>query len=732
MGCYIGVDGGGTFTDCAAMDEAGRLYYAKAATTQDDFAAGMFDALAALAEECGTTTPELIAAAERFSLGTTVGTNLLVERRGARTGLLATAGHGDSILMMRGTGRTAGLELDLLFHPQATAKPTPLVPRALIEEIDERVDYKGDEIVPLDEEAVEAAVRRLVREAGVAAIAIAFLFSFKNPAHELRAMEIVRAVAPDVYVCCSHQVAPRLGEYERTVATVINSYVAPASAAYFRGAADRLHETGLRHPLLVMQVSGGVLPAGKAVEIPLTSLGSGPVGGLIGSLSLARRLGHKSIIATDMGGTSFEVGLIIGGEPLVGDENVIDQYRYRLPRLETTSIACGGGSLARVDPHSRSIRVGPESAGAEPGPVCYRRGGTEPTVTDADLVLGLLSAEGFLGGRMPLDREAAVHAVAALGEQVGLDPDETAAGIVRINNARAAELIRQQTVVRGYDPRDFLVYAYGGAGPLHAFAFAQELGVKDVVVPLGNGASTLSAYGCSTSDLVLNIEREQLFFAPFPADELNSLVAELESEALASMGQMGRDTEEVEIERYGLMRYSGQWLHTLLVRLPQGELTAEALHRAVDDFRSSYDTLYGSGAGLVSQGVELITTRIHAVVRLPRPAQAVEKTFKKPPPRAGRLGTREIFWPDRMERLESEVFDGRELRHGNRVSGPAVIELPYTSIAVGVGQTLDCDAIGNFVLRLDRPQGAAAACAAAAVPAGAAGAAARLSGGGSC
>lgn len=198
------------------------------------------------------------------------------------------------------------------------------------------------------------------------------------------------------------------------------------------------------------------------------------------------------------------------------------------------------------------------------------------------------------------------------------------------------------------------------------------------------------------------------------------------------MGQMGRDTEEVEIERYGLMRYSGQWLHTLLVRLPQGELTAEALHRAVDDFRSSYDTLYGSGAGLVSQGVELITTRIHAVVRLPRPAQAVEKTFKKPPPRAGRLGTREIFWPDRMERLESEVFDGRELRHGNRVSGPAVIELPYTSIAVGVGQTLDCDAIGNFVLRLDRPQGAAAACAAAAVPAGAAGAAARLSGGGSC
>ena len=262
------------------------------------------------------------------------------------------------------------------------------MPRALIREIDERIDCMGDEVVPLDEAAVEAAVRSLVEDAGVTAIAIAFLWSFKNPAHELRALEIVRRVAPDVYVSCSHQVAPRMGEYERTVATVINSYVAPASAAYFRRAADRLNEAGLRHPLLIMQISGGVLPADKAVEIPLTSLGSGPVGGLMGSLSLARQLGHKNIIATDMGGTSFEVGLIIDGEPLVGEEKIIDQYRYRLPQLETTSIACGGGSIARVDPHSRSIRVGPESAGADPGPVCYRRGGTEPTVTDADVVLG--------------------------------------------------------------------------------------------------------------------------------------------------------------------------------------------------------------------------------------------------------------------------------------------------------------------------------------------------------
>ncbi len=705
MGYYIGVDGGGTFTDCAAMDDVGRLYFAKAATTKDDFAVGMFDALSALAQDCGTDVPDLIASTERFSLGTTVGTNLLVERRGARTGLLATAGHGDSILIMRGTGRTAGLELDMLFHPQATQKPAPLVPRGLIREIDERIDCSGREIVPLDEATVEAAARSLVEEAGVTAIAIAFLWSFKNPAHELRALEIIREVFPDVYVSCSHRIAPRMGEYERTVATVMNSYIAPASAAYFRRAADRLKDAGLRHPLLIMQVSGGVLPANKAVETPLTSLGSGPVGGIMGSLSLARQLGHSHIIATDMGGTSFEVGLIIDGEPLVGEEHIIDQYRYKLPQLETTSIACGGGSLARVDPHSRSVRVGPESAGASPGPVCYRRGGTEPTVTDADVVLGLLSADGFLGGRMPLDRGAALAAMAALGEQVGLSADETAAGILRINNARAAELIRQQTVVRGYDPRDFVVYAYGGAGPLHAFAYAKELGVKGVVVPLGNGASTLSAYGCSTSNLVLNVEKEGLFFAPLPVDELNVLLAGLEKQALVSMLEMGKSAEEVEMERFGLMRYSGQWLHSLLVRMPSGELTSAALERVVNDFRSMYDALYGHGAGVVSQGVELITTRVRAVVRLQRPAQAAERAIEKPAAEAGRLGSREIFWPDRMERLESEVYDGRELRFGHRVLGPAVVELPYTSIAVGVDQSLECDPFGNFVLSLERPTG---------------------------
>lgn len=703
MEYYIGLDGGGTFTDCVAMDSEGRLYYAKAPTTKEDFSVGMFEALSALAAECGTTKEDLIASAARFSLGTTVGTNLLVERKGARTGLLATAGHGDAILMMRGSGRIAGLDPEIYYHPQATDKPEPLVPRALIREINERVDWKGQVVVPLDIDEVEAAVHSLV-EAGVGAIAVAFLWSFRNPAHELKVVEIIRRVAPEVYVSCSHQVVPRMGEYERTVATVINSYVGPNSEAYFKSASKRLHEAGLQHPLLIMQVSGGVLRAKKAVEVPLTSLGSGPVGGLIGSAALAKNLGHPNVIATDMGGTSFEVGLIVDGEPLMTDENIVNQYRYKLLQLQTTSIACGGGSIARLDPYSRSVRVGPESAGANPGPVCYGRGGTEPTVTDADVVLGLLSAENFLGGRMPLDRDAAVRAVGLLGKQVGLEPEETAAGLLRINNTKAAELIRQQTVIRGYDPRDFIVYAYGGAGPLHAFNYARELGVRGVVIPLGNGASTLSAYGCATSNLVRYFESEQMLYYPFPLDELNAQIAKLEKEARESLAEVGKAAENTSLERFGLMRYRGQWLHNLQMRLPDGSLGAAGVEQVVNDFRSAYDKLYGSGAGQVSQGVELFTLRVRATAHLRKPGQAL---FEEPVLEiadAARLGTRRIYWPDRMAEIESQVFDGRSLRFGNRVTGPAVVELPYTSIPVGAGQNLEFDAFGNLVLQLTEPE----------------------------
>ena len=398
-------------------------------------------------------------------------------------------------------------------------------------------------------------------------------------------------------------------------------------------------------------------------------------------------------------------GLIVDGEPLVTDETVVNQYRYKQLKLQPTSIACGGGSLARLDPFSNSIRVGPESAGATPGPVSYRRGGTEPTVTDADVVLGLLSPEKFLGGRMPLDRDVAVKAIGALGQQIGLGVEEAAAGILRINSTKAAELIRQQTVIRGYDPRDFIVYAYGGAGPLHAFAYAQELGVKGVVIPLGNGASTLSAYGCATSNLVRFFEAEEMFNYPFDLDKLNGVLTKVEQDAYEAAGEMEKE-KEVILERFGLLRYRGQWLHNLLMRIPEGSLSPADMEQVVENFKSAYDTLYGRGAGQVSQGIELFSLRIRATVPLRRPEPAMLTEPEAEISDAARFGFRSIFWPDQMKRIDSEVLDGRYLRYGNKINGPAVVELPHTSIPVALGQTIECDAAGNLILHIEAKRGA--------------------------
>jgi len=430
----------------------------------------------------------------------------------------------------------------------------------------------------------------------------------------------------------------------------------------------------------------------------LTSLGSGPVGGLIGSGSLSAKLGHEKVIATDMGGTSFEVGLIVDHEPLVTDHNAINQYRYKLLQLQVNSIACGGGSIARYDHYSESIRVGPDSAGANPGPICYRRGGTEPTVTDADVVLGLLSAETFLGGRMPLDRESAARAMAELGKKAGLTAMETAAGILRINNAKAAGLIRQQTVIRGYDPRDFVVYAYGGAGPLHAFSYAREMGVKKVVVPLGNGASTLSAYGCATSNMVRYFEKEHLFSVPYDLRGVNSVLKDLEAEALDSMSEMAGEHEEIRLERFALMRYRSQLLHVLTRKIPDGDIGDEEINQAVNGFKDEYDALYGSGAGYRSQEVEIYTLRVRAVCALRHPEQKARVWAGEKIDERAVLAPRLIYWPDLMAERESLMFDGRFLEYGNCVRGPAVVELPFTSIPVGLGQELVCDAFGNLEL----------------------------------
>ncbi len=694
MGYTVGVDIGGTFTDCVAITPDARLLHAKTLSTHaGDPSEGVLDGIAMLAALDGLPVEAFLADTERVSHGATIGTNLVVERKGARTGLLATAGHTEALVMMRGGGRTAGLPFEQIFSVQTTAKPEPLVTRECIGAIHERVDRSGTIIAPLDEERARATIRDLLETQEIEALAICLLWSFRNLAHERRLAEIARQLRPGLFVSLSCDVAPQLGEYERTVATVINAYVGPASVRYLRDTGERLAAKSLASPFLVMQSNGGVAPVSAAERKPLVTLDSGPAGGLSGAASLARARGDANVIATDMGGTSFDVGLVVAGQPVVAETRTLSQYTYRAAHLDVRSIACGGGSIAWIDPHTRSLRVGPHSAGSAPGPVAYGRGGTQPTVTDADIVLRLVRADGFLDGRMPLDEAAARAAIAGLGEQIGLSVEQTAAGILQVNNAAAANLIRQRTIQQGLDPRDFTVYAFGGAGPVHAWGFAQELGAGKAVIPLGNGASTLSAYGIATSDVALHLNRACDFALPAAMDALHAAVCELDASAATEARLVGLDPERLRTERTCFLRYRGQFFQNLAQPLPD---TADPRFNDLlrGAFEREYARLYGKGALVMFQHIELFGLRVRMSQPLGTAATAACTDGPPPAPR----GSREVFWPTDMAWIATQVWDGRHLRAGDRLQGPAVVELPHTTVAVAPGQALEVDAFGNFVV----------------------------------
>jgi N-methylhydantoinase A len=680
---HIGVDIGGTFTDCVLIDgsdpQGARHATGKALTTHQDPAEGVLAAVRQVASEVGLDLPALLAGTTRFAHGTTIGTNAVLERRGARVGLVTTAGHGDALEIMRGHGRVAGRALEDVFTVHGTSLPAPLIVPGAVLELDERVDATGKVVVALDEQLAGDRLAGFIAEHALDSVAVMFLWSFVNPAHEEAVERLVRTLAPQVFVSLSSRVSPRLGEYERAVATVLNGYVGPACTTYLSSLASRLSDGGLDAPLLVVQSHGGVVPASAATEVALGTIDSGPTGGLTGVAALAAAAEHPRVVATDMGGTSFDIGLVVDGQPVVSNEAVIDQYTYRLPRLDVRTVACGGGTIARRDPRTGAMRVGPDSAGSQPGPACYGRGGQDPTVTDADVVLGLLDPQRFLAGNMPLDATAARAAVQRLADQLGLGLEETAAGIVNLNNLRAATLVRQQTLERGLDPRDFVLYAYGGAGPLHAFGYAAEIGVREVVVPLGNGASTLSAYGIAAGDITWVTEIETSLLAPLAPEALQRAVRHAVGRASRALADLGiHDQPQVEV--WALMRYREQLMHSLEVPLDRDD--PDASRNLVDQFWAEYERRYAVPASAF-QAVEVFALRVR--VRVPAPAQAAAT-----PPAPTRVPSRtgRVFWPDAGTWLDTEIVDGAALEPGGPVSGPALIELAHTTVAVPLDATV--------------------------------------------
>jgi N-methylhydantoinase A len=699
MGYYVGVDIGGTFTDCVAVDDTGRIFHAKVPSTHASSPVeGVIEGLERLADAIGVDFDGLLGSAEHLSHGTTIGTNLIVERNGARVGLLATAGHGDALAMMRGNGRTAGIAPDQVFSVHATDKPAPLVDASDVVEVAERVASDGEVVVALDEDRARAAIAALLDDGEVDAIAIALMWSFRDPAHEWRLARLAQELAPNVFVSVSSETSPRQGEYERTVATVLNSYVGPASSAYLAELEAAVRARGLQRPPFIMQSNGGVVPVAVAQRLPVQTIGSGPAGGVSGTARLAEMSGHPNVIATDMGGTSFEVGLIVDGRPILCSEQVVEQYTFHVPQLDVRSIACGGGSIASVDRHSGALRVGPRSAGADPGPACYGKG-VEPTVTDADVVLGLIDPDAFLAGRMRLDPAAAEHAVRTVAEPLGLSVEEAAAGIVHVNNQKAALLIRQRTVEQGLDPRDFVLYAFGGAGPVHAFGFADALGVREVVVPLGDGASTLSAYGIAATDVARTFERQCALYAPFGSDALAHVVAELEAEAADALRQSGFEGDTVVFERVAVMRYAEQFLHDLPIALASGPIDGSACEELAQRFDQEYARLYGEGARSIFQAVEISGLRVTARVPLGfAPGDGARTNGRRRMVTGER--TRQVYWPEERAWVPTAVYDGPALRAGDTLHGPAVVELPHTTVAVGGTHRLTVDGAGNLVLFL--------------------------------
>lgn len=690
----VAVDIGGTFTDCVVVDDQGTRSISKSLTTHDALADGVLAAVEANAGQLGLSLEALLRDTALFVHGTTVGTNALLTRTGARTGLITTRGHEDALIIGKVFAKRAGLSEREIVHASRLDKPKPpIVPPSRIVGVSERVDADGDVVIALNEGEAVAAIKALVAD-GVEAIAVSFLWSFINPAHEQRVGELLAEHAPGVFVTLSSDLAPVLGEYERTSTAVVNAYVGPTVAGYLEALETRLHEHGLGQPLLVMQSSGGLTSVDDARRSAIVTLDSGPTGGILGSGYISRLYGEPNVICTDVGGTSFETGLILAGEVPLEPDPVVAQYSFRIPKVGVRSIGAGGGSIAWLD-EGGLLRVGPQSAGSQPGPACYGRGGTQPTVTDADLVLGYLDADNFLGGRMPLDVGRARDALSSIGREMGVEPEEVALGVFRIVNAHMADLIRRSTIEQGHDPRDSVLVAYGGAGPTHAVFYGDEIGAKATLVLADS--SVFSALGMLTCDMTHTAQVSQPVTAPLSEAEaavVGEHYRQLEQRVLQQFEREHVDPSQVTLRRTVTVRYRNQ-VHSLEVDVP-ADLSAATADGLAASFAERYKRQYGEASLLAGGALEFESYRVTG-------SSAVEPVRFKPlehggeDPSAARRGERDVIFEE-SGAASSAIFDGARLVPGNRVEGPAVIERMGASVVVPPGYQAVVDAYQTLVL----------------------------------
>jgi len=679
----IGVDTGGTFTDVVVVAGEGSIGVGKALSTPGQVDEGVFDGLTRAAADLGMSRQDLLTTSDVLAHGTTVGLNALLTGTGARVGLITTRGFESTMAIAKGN-KLHGLDAAQARTPVRWRKPDPLVRRADIKGVGGRVDSLGSVLEPLDEDEVRSAIRDLAAS-GVESLAVCLLWSPVNAAHEARVADLAAEVAPQLRVAVSHQVASRIGEYERMATTVIDAYVAPLVSSYLERLQTRLREAGFRGAFFVMRMGGGVQPAEVARRHPIHTLRSGPAGGVAASQRLAERQGYGNVIATDIGGTSFDVGLVIGGDPVYARQPSIGRLPIATRAVDIESIGTGGGSIAWIDPTLGALRVGPQTASSRPGPACYGRGGELPTLTDAAVVLGYVDR---LGDTLTLDRDQAWRAIErVIAQPLGLDVTAAAEGIVQVSCAQMRDLIRRCTTQRGHDPSEFALIAYGGAGPQFAGRFAADLGVRGVVIPAL--AAGLSAFGALASDLRVRIDAD---LRPVPLDAAGTVVddlcRELEPQVRAQLAGAGHD-ERIQVIRTVAVRYYRQ-IHRM-------DLTVDGPFDPVQlagRFRDQYESVVGTGSAPPGTPAEVVAVGVEALL----PANFAD-------PQARAAGTSS---PARHKRA---IFDGKQeqcpvyawesLGAGQVVTGPAFVETRTTTAVIYPGQQATAASSGDLLLKLE-------------------------------
>lgn len=684
MGYMIGVDVGGTFTDFSVFrQETGKLFHFKHSSTNQDSSIAIVDGILKVLEMENAGTADVVYLAH----GTTVSTNALIEKKGARVGLITTEGFPDIMEI--------GIQKRPFMYDTLGQKPQPLLVNGMNRGVPERVAYDGQVLKPLDETAVRQVVR-LFRENDVNSIAVSTLFSFINPAHEQRIKQIIEEEYPGVYTSISSELVPEFREYSRTSTTILNAYLGPVMKRYVNNFQESVRRIGIEVEPYVTQSNGSIISIKETIECPIKTAVSGPSAGVIAAAQIGRQCGCDKIITFDMGGTSADVSLIENYQAQVSNERLVEGYPARIPMINIITIGAGGGSIARID-EGGIMKVGPESAGATPGPACYGRGGTLPTVTDANILLGKLNREKILGGRMDVYPDKARDAVMKeLCEKSGLSLEEAANGIISVVNSNMIRAIRLVSVEKGYDVREFSLMAFGGAGPLHACEVAREMDMHSVIIPPSPG--TLCSLGLLMADTRFDFSRTKIMDATvenLPAAE--AIFRELEVEGDAMLDREGIAADARAFEWALDMRYDRQ-NYEITVPLKGRGLDGEALKAAIEDFHVAHKRAYGYRND--SGRIKLVSFRVSAIGTIEKPSLR-EHPAANGAPAPAPFDRREVLFAGERKYIGTGVYHRGDFRPGMRLSGPAIIEQMDTTIVIPPRWTARVDSFLNLMVEYD-------------------------------